>query len=115
MAYLLPNYVDSFGTMHEAAYLRITDVQVSHTRKTAVVNFAVYASAATAKDGKSIPIGTNGFAFVDEGESTIFTDFFGCTPNTEFNATGLPGVRCLSARAQGRAVATLRSGIVDGV
>lgn len=69
MAYQLASYTDAYGTTHDAAYLRITKVDVQHKAAQAVVSFEVYASKAAA-DGGSQPLTRDGYGFADETAST---------------------------------------------
>jgi hypothetical protein len=85
MAYQLSNYKDEFGTTHSAAYLRITDVQILHRKQQAIVSFEIYADAASADDGSSLPLKSDGYVFADNSTSgtTLYTSSFVTTLGTD--------------------------------
>lgn len=99
MAYQLASYTDAYGTTHDAAYLRVTKVEVHHKAAQAVVSFEVYASKTAAEDGSSQPLKSDGYAFVDgetsstssssssSSTSTLYTSNFATTLGTDPSGT----------------------------
>jgi hypothetical protein len=96
MAYQLASYTDAYGTTHDAAYLRITKVDVHHKAAQAVVSFEVYASKTAAEDGSSQPLKSDGYAFVDgetsstsssSSTSTLYSANFATTLGTDPSGT----------------------------
>jgi hypothetical protein len=82
MAYQLASYTDAYGTTHDAAYLRVTKVEIHHKAAQAAVSFEVYASKTAAEDGSSQPLKSAVYVFADEttssSTSTLYTSILQC-------------------------------------
>jgi len=76
---------------HDAAYLRVTKVDVHHKAAQAVVSFEVYASKTAAEDGSSQPLKSAVYVFADEttssSTSTLYISNFATTLGTDPSGT----------------------------
>ena len=82
MAYQLASFTTSSGIALTSAYLRITNVQIQHKDKIVVVSYRIYATKAAYTAG-SDPVHSDGYAFSDDGTSTLFTSNFACVLGTD--------------------------------
>ena len=84
MAYQLSKYQTSSGIALDAAYLRITGVDVQHAAKQVVVDYAIFATAATATAGdNAVATGTASFYDSSDGNTPLYTNNFACALGTD--------------------------------
>jgi hypothetical protein len=85
MAYQLSGYTDVYGVAQSAAYLRVTSTNIEHRLKQTIVSYAIYATATTADDGKSLPLASASCTFYDssDGNTLLYTNNFVCALGTD--------------------------------
>jgi hypothetical protein len=82
MSYQLASFTTSSGIDLTSAYLRITNVQIEHKNKQAIVSYKIYATKAAYTAG-SDPVSSNGYVFDDTTSSNLFTNNFACALGTD--------------------------------